>query len=115
MSIEKAYGKHRDSFTKQDRFDSVAADAVMDVNDNVLHVTGFAGAVAITLPPVANAVGQIYAVKVLDDASVNNVTIQDQDESRSWTDQVVNAAGGGKVVLLSDGEEWHVLSSAGTA
>lgn len=113
MSLNKAYGKHFDTFTKQDRFDSVAADAVMDVSDNVLHVTGFSAAVAITLPPVAQAAGQIYAIKVLDDASVNNVTVQDQDESRNWTDQDIVNASGGKIVLLSDGEEWHILTLVG--
>lgn len=115
MSIEKAYGKHYDSFTKQDRFDSVAADAAMDVNDNVLHVTGFSGAVAITLPHVANAVGQIYAIKVLDDASVNNVTVQDNDESRNWSDLVCSNASGGTLVLYSDGEEFHAIRSTNFA
>lgn len=115
MSLNKAYGDHRDTFAKQDRFDSVSADAVMDVNDNVLHVTGFSGAVAITLPPVANAAGQVYAIKVLGDASVNNVTVQDQDESRGWTDQACSNASGGTIVVYSDGEEWHIFRATNFA
>ena len=113
--LDKSFGRHRDQFAKQDRFDSVSADAVMGVNDNVLHVTGFTAAAAITLPQVAQAAGQMYVVKVLDDASVNNVTLQDQDESRGWSDLTCSDASGGKVVLLSDGEEWHVLHATNFA
>lgn len=115
MSLNKQYGAHRDTFAVQDRFDSVSADAVMDVADNILHVTGFSGAVSITLPPVAQAAGQTYAVKVLDDASVNNVTVQDQDESRGWSDLACSNASGGTLLLYSDGEEWHAIRNTNFA
>jgi len=109
--LENAFGKHRDQFTKQDRFDSIAASAVMGVSDNVLHVTGFAGAVTVTLPHVAQAAGQFYAIKILDDSSVNAITISDQGDSRSWTDLSNSDAAGGSVLLFSDGEQWFVVAA----
>jgi len=110
-NLTKGVGQHRDSQTVQDRFVSISADATLGVNENVAHVTGFIGAVAVTLPPVAQASGRVYAIKILDDASVNNITIQDQNESRSWADLTCSNASGGKAVIYSDGESWHLLAS----
>lgn len=113
MSLEKSFGRHRDQFTNQDRFVSIDADATLKVNEQVAHVSGFSAAVAVTLPPVAQASGQIYVINVTEDASTNNITVQDQDESRDWADIVIDQAAGATVVLYSTGDEWLIISFKG--
>lgn len=103
----------RDSKTPQDLFKSICADTTLGVNEQVVHVTGFSAAVAVTLPPVSEAVGRAYIIKVLDDASINNITIQDQNDSRNWADIVVNQAAGASVVLFCTGEDYIVLGVKG--
>jgi hypothetical protein len=110
-SLTKGVGRSRDAKTVQDRFVSISEDASLGVNENVAHVTGFSAAVAVTLPQVADAAGRVYAVKILDAADINNITLQDNDESRSWSDLTCSNASGGKAVLFSDGEEWHLLAA----
>lgn len=100
-----------DSKSVQDLFVSLADSATLALNEQMVHVTGFSGAATVTLPPVSEAVGRAYAIKVLDDASLNNITIADQDDSRGWSDLTIANAAGGTSLLFSDGETWHQLSA----
>lgn len=109
QTLQNGLGLFRDRKTDQETFLSIAADATLTPRQNVIHVTGFAAAVAVTLPPVADCAGALFAIHVLDDASINNVTVQDQDDSRSWADQVVSGASGGEILLFCDGSKFWVL------
>lgn len=110
-SLNQGVGRSRDAKTAQDRFVVLDESGSLGVNDNVAHVTGFSAATTVTLPQVAEAAGRVYAVKILDDASTNSITIQDNDESRSWSDLTCSNAAGGSVLLFSDGESWWILAS----
>ncbi len=114
-ALNNALRNLRDSKTPQNLFLSADDDATLDVDQQIVHVTGFSGAVAITLPPVSEVPGRAYVVKVLDDASVNNITVQDQNESRNWSDLACSNASGGKLMVVSDGEEWTVLHNTNFA
>jgi len=107
--INNSIGLFTDRKTPQDVFLKVAADTTLTPRQNIVHVAGFAGAVALTLPPVADCAGAMFAISVLDDASVNNVTITDQGDSLSWADQVVSGATGGEVLIFCDGMKFWVV------
>lgn len=108
-SLENSLGRAIDSKMEQDRFVSIDADTTLGVNDNIVHVTGFSGAVAVTLPPVGRCAGRLFAIHVLDDSGTNNITVQDQNDSRAWTDQVIDNTGSGSLLLYCDGEKFWIL------
>jgi len=60
----------------------------------------------LTLPPVAEAKGVTYTIRVVDDGG--HCTIQDQDDSLEWSDKATDADGE-YIVLYSDGRQWHVV------
>ena len=109
-SINNGIGKAVDSKLDQSRFLEIAASATLGVNDNIVDVTGFAAAVTVTLPPVAEASGRMFAISVFGDASINTVTIKDQADSIQWVDQVVNTTNGGELLVYSDGRKYWILA-----
>lgn len=111
QTLQNSLGLARDRKTPQETFLKVDEDVTLTARDNVVHVTGFSGAVAVTLPPVADCAGCLFGISVLDDASVNNVTVQDQDDSLGWADQVIDGASGGSVLLFCDGQKFWVIAS----
>lgn len=109
QTLQNGLGLFRDRKTPQEGFVKTDDDITLTPRQNIVHVSGFAGAVAVTLPPVADCAGCIFAITVLDDSGTNNVTVQDQNDSLDWTDQVIDNVGGGSVLLFCDGQKFWVL------
>ena len=80
----------------------------MKVGDLVVHYDTTAGAMAVTLPPVAAAKGKIYSIML--DTDGGDLTIQDIDDSVSWSDLTCDDAGDG-FLLYSDGQIWWQLGA----
>ena len=95
-----------------DKFVVKTASATLGVNDQVCDVDTTDGAVTITLPNVEEAAGRIYSIFLITDGG-NDVTIQDQDESRDWEGDFTLADADDGYVLYSDGRKWHTLATSG--
>ena len=110
--LDNNIAKFGHSKTQPNLFLATAVAATLTVNQRVVHVTGQAGAIAVTLPPVSECSGLVFTFKVLDDSSTNTVTIQDQDDSYIWADIVCAGAGGDNyAILYCDGQMWFNLAS----
>jgi len=81
------------------------AAASLTINNLVVHAYAGSVAYALTLPNVAAARGKTVTIYGVDDLSIYNVTIQDNNESLGWTDIVLNAAAEA-VIMYSDGIRW---------
>jgi len=90
-------------------FKAISAADTLEITEQIVHVTMTSAAYALTLPPVAKAVGRMYTIYMKTNASPRILTIQDQDESISWTDKQLSTAGG-RIVLISDGYVWHEMT-----
>ena len=66
------------------------------------------GAMAVTLPNVEEAAGKIVSISLITDGG--DLTIQDQDESRDWSDLTLDTAND-FALLYSDGRKWFKLDS----
>jgi len=84
------------------------AAAVLKVYEQVVDADTTDGAMAITLPPVVEAAGKIYAIILKTDGG--DLTIQDQDDSYGWGDLTCDDAGDG-YLLYSDGETWWQIGA----
>ena len=80
----------------------------------VIVVTASTFAMVVTLPSVHEARGKIYTFKLVTSGRTENFEVHDKDDSRNWTDLKTTTADD-KLVLFSDGEEWHVLHKTGFA
>lgn len=95
---------------------AVVAALSMSVNDFVVRCDVSGGAFAVTLPPVVEATGKLYTIKVVADAAAgaapNDLTITTKGTAPNkdairWNGDIVLDRAGDSVVLFSDGEEWH--------
>jgi hypothetical protein len=77
----------------------------------VEYDTDVGGACAVTLPPVIEAMGKMYSISLVEDGG--DLTVQDQDDSRDWTD-IVLTADDDYVLLYSDGRKWFSLDEQST-
>lgn len=91
-----------------DKFLAVTAAVTMEVYQQIVEVVMGASAYALTLPPVAQAIGRHYTIYVKTNATPSVLTIQDQDESTGWTD-IQLAVAGANVILFSDGKIWYKM------
>lgn len=107
--------------TKHTNVRRVSDSATLGVNDLLTLVTNTAGADVITLPPVAEAIGKIYAIYTVDGTgdSVTVVsqadTLYDVTEVSAGVDQdlssgVAISAAGDFICLYSTGITWIVLA-----
>jgi hypothetical protein len=87
-------------------FGTVAA--TLTAQQQVVEYTTAAGACACTLPPVIEAMGKIYTISLITDGG--DLTVQDQDDSRDWTDLTMDTAND-YCCLYSDGRKWFNLDS----
>jgi hypothetical protein len=73
-------------------------------------VDSTSGAITITLPPVALAAGKFYSIICITYGS--EVTIADNDDSYSWSDEgsSIDAAGDG-ALYYSDGFTWFNIGT----
>jgi len=93
-------------FIEQDKVAFVTGAHPMSIRDYVVRADSTNGAFSLTLPPVTEAMGRIYAIHL----SVwgGDVTIQDQGDSEDWTDMIMGVDNDG-AVLYSDGRKWWIL------
>jgi hypothetical protein len=84
------------------------AAATLELNENMVRADTTAGAMAITLPPVAEAAGKIFTVKLVTDGG--DLTLQDQDDSENFSDFTLNDANE-RVTLYSTGTDWVTIES----
>jgi hypothetical protein len=89
----------------------VTAAATLKLHEQNVRVDSTAGAFALTLPPVGDAIGLMFTVAMIVDNG--NVTVQDQDESYGWSDMVLTAVAD-HVCVYSDGLVWHQLCDVTT-
>ncbi len=66
----------------------------------------------LTLPSVSDAKGCMVIIRMDTRDGSYSVTVQDQDDSRGWSDRSLNAADE-STILISDGEKWHKLTDVG--
>lgn len=80
----------------------------------VLVTTASTFAMTITLPPVMEARGKIYVIKLVVSGGTENCTVQDRDDTRTNL-ELSSTTAGDDLVLYSDGDEWHQLLKNGFA
>jgi len=85
-----------------------AADITLNINQSVCECDTTDNTIAVTLPNVEEAAGKFYSISLTTD--VEDLTVQDQDESRDWTDIVMDTVDD-YVLLYSDGRKWFILDS----
>ena len=85
---------------------------VMDVYDECVECDTTDNAITITLPNVDKAKGKIYSILLVTDGG-NDVTIQDNDESKNWEGDFTLADAGDAYVLYSNGRKWWTLATVG--
>jgi len=78
--------------------------------EHIVFVDSTDGAITITLPPVAEAAGKFYSIICITYGS--DVTIADNDDSYSWSDEAasIDAAGDG-ALYYSDGFTWFNVAT----
>ena len=87
------------------------AAATLRLDEQFVRCDSTDAAFAVTLPPVAEAMGLMFAINFIVDGG--DITIQDQNESYGWTDLVMTAVAD-HVCVYSDGLCWHVLHDTTT-
>lgn len=87
----------------------VTSSYQMLVTDTVLKVNSNSGVLTITLPPVVEAAGADYAVKMVG-ATPYPVTLVDKGDSIAWTNRTLSSATA-VMILTSDGEQWYLVVS----
>lgn len=91
-----------------DKYVNPVANYQMTTFDYVVRPSAVqgGGAIAITLPPVAEAKGRFYSIIARDADGTNTITIADKDDSECWeADIVLNGKCDGEL-LYSDGLTW---------
>ncbi len=94
-----------------DKYVNPAASYSMTTRDYVVRADATAGAMTITLPPVAEATGREYSILARVATSVKTVTVQDKNDSESWPGDYVLNANDDFVMLKSDGMKWSLVSA----
>lgn len=109
MSLEDRGAQHDKVVV--DKYHNPVADYVMTTRDYVLRPDSSAGAITITLPPVAEAKGRFYSII---SRGGPGVTIQDNnDDSECWLANIVLNGKCDRCLLYSDGLAWHPIANPG--
>jgi len=97
-----------------DKYHAPDANYAMTVRDCIIRAstTASGAAFTITLPPVTEARGRIYSLRMTARNSTKDITITDCGDSDGWTNITFDLAGD-TVLLLSDGLMWHIIASDG--
>lgn len=87
----------------------------MTARDLVVRASTTAAAWTLTLPPVVDAAGNMYCIKMtagaVAGAAPNALTIQrNANDAVRWTGPFMLWRPGHSLILLSDGEEWHIVA-----
>ena len=110
-SLENSLGTAIDQKALQERTAYIDESATLKPNQNMVFVGDFEDAVTVTLPPVGDCGGRIFAIHVTETAATNNVTVTHSGDSLAWANQVIEAAAGGSVLLWCDGVKFWVISA----
>jgi hypothetical protein len=97
-----------------DKFVDINEDYQMSTRDYVVRPSAhdpLNQAIALTLPPVAEAVGRFYSIISRGADAVNTITIHDRHDSECWTADIVMNSKCDRVLMYSDGLCWHALTS----
>lgn len=112
---EKAFNDNM-GVTARDKFKLLTAVATgtltheMSVHEHVIWcVTNDTEPITVSLPPVSEARGMIYAIYVKA-RSVDNVTVTDRDDDAGLSDITLDATAE-YTLLLSDGFYWYEIAS----
>ncbi len=106
---DKLFGTYLKATTVQIAFETGDITYQMKPNDLLVRVNDLSIAGTITLPPVVECAGRIYSIRDCGGlTSSYNVTIQDKDDSRDWSDDTLDSAED-SLLLYSDGEKWHKI------
>lgn len=90
------------------------ADYTMTILDRLVQVKATTANVNVTLPPVKEAAFLIFVIKLIE---VNagtydlDVLVGDGAKGKTTVEALDPDAADDTIVLMSDGEEWHVLKS----
>ena len=98
----------RDVASRTDRQVYKTAAATLTLDETLVICDTTAGAMAITLPAVAEARGLMFSIILETDGG--DLTIQDQDDSYNWSDLTCDDALDG-FLLYSDGYVWWQLAA----
>lgn len=105
MSVQdaRAFGRN---LKVADRHRAISADTTLNPQDKTVVVDSSSNTVRVTLPYVSVARGQTITIHC-PNANIQDVTIEDQNDSYSWSDITVNGANESHM-LVSDGSKWTV-------
>ncbi len=117
MSIERGAARLNDFGVMANSKTINVTDAAktLEVYEQVVHCDTTDNAITITLPPVSEAAGKFYTVKLITDGG-NDVTVQDQDDSYDWaaTGDLTLSSATDFGIFFSDGFKWYELQSQTT-
>lgn len=87
---------------------AIVADAELSVYQQTIRASADTdtGDITITLPNVGEASGKIYSILARDADNVNEVIIEDQNDSEYWGGDYHLNAPGEFIMLYSDGLKW---------
>jgi len=87
--------------------------AALGLDDQYVIATAptASGSLALTLPPVADAVGREYYIALAGEQAATNVTIDSNEKVPATLDTVTLTADGDYVLLRSVGQQWVPVSS----
>jgi hypothetical protein len=106
MTQERFARQMREIVSGDDAFAVIDAAATLTLYQQQVRADTTDGAMAITLPSVAEAKGLLFSIILETDNG--DLTVQDQDDSYDWSDMVLTAIKD-RVLLYSDGFVWHKL------
>jgi len=87
----------------------------MKANDLRVEVDGSAGvAGTVYLPPVAEAMGRIYAIVSAPGKFSATITVADRDDAYDQVSDDELAADKDRLLFYSDGASWYLLCDYGT-
>lgn len=110
MALEDRASEHQREVV--DKYHDPNADYQMTTLDYVLRPDAhqpIQRAIAITLPPVADAKGRFYSIISRGADAVHTITIHDKADSECWTADIVMNGKCDRVLMYSDGLCWHAL------
>ena len=106
MTLDQRGANHQ--MAVPDKYHDPTASYQMTTRDYVLRPTVALAAITITLPPVGECKGRFYSIFAGGLATnALPVTVQNQDESMGWPEDIVLNEAGRGVTLYSDGLKWH--------
>jgi len=91
---------------------AITASETITIRDRVNTVATAGGAVAVTLPPIADCAGMFFSFTII--SGTNKLTFLDNngdsfDDTNVETDNSIDAAND-CTVLYSDGFTWHIVA-----